>query len=439
MTKRGKRQSRDKRNTQAQSRGDVIDLEISELAHGGRGLGWHHGKPVFVPYTLPGEAITAEITGGRKNVTFARGLRLTTASGDRVVPSCPHFGPGQCWGCQWQHIDYPAQLLLKQDIVADQLSRQGKLPDKLIDSALRSPLPATSLWQYNHTLSLLRDESGSWGLRRDGGGIQAIGECHIAHPALLDLLARIDFDYHFARRLTLRRGTDGRLMLILEVKAEKAPELRADIPLSVNLILPDREPVNLIGDAHSHFDVAGRRFRVTAGAYIRPSVDGIERLVAEVQRALQLPGGGRALDLYAGVGVYSAIIAAGAELVTLVESYPPAANDADSNLKDFDNIDVIEGAVETVLAELADADARYDAAVVDPPPAGVSRDVIDGLARLEVERLVYVSGDPASLARDCQPLLSAGYHLRAVQPIDTAPHTFYITCVARFERQPMSA
>ena len=397
-------------------------------------MGRYGGKPVFVPYTLPGESIKAEITGKRGSVLFANGLRLNAASGDRIVPRCPHFGPGRCWGCQWQHIDYPAQLLLKQDVLADQLSRLGNLPDELIAAVLRSMLPANEEWEYNHSLSLMRDAAGEWGLRREGGGIETISECPVTHPDLLDLLAQLDMDYAPARRMTLRRGSDGRLMLIFYVDAEEDPDLHTDLPLSVNLILPDREPINLIGDSHSRFTVAGRDFRVTAGSAIRINIGGIEQLVAEVTRAMSLSREEQALDLYAGVGIFSAFMAQEASLITLVESYPPAVTDADVNLSSFDNVDVVEGQVESVLSDMSEEAAQYDVALVDPPSTGLSKDVITGLSRLGVTRVVYVSGDPASLARDCRQLRNAGYHLREVQPIDLAPQTYYITAVARFER-----
>ena len=222
-------------------------------------------------------------------------------------------------------------------------------------------------------------------------------------------------------------------MLIFELDREEAPELSADLPLSVNLILPDREPINLIGDAQSRLEVAGRGFRVTAGSYMRPNLNGIEILVSEVMRALGLRGDQSALDLYAGVGIYSAFMAQAAALVTLVESYPPAVTDADVNLAEFETVDVIEGAVEAALADMVAENARYDAVVLDPPSAGLSRETMSALAQLAVSRLVYVSSDPASLARDCRQLLARGFHLRELQPLDLAPHTSYITTVASFE------
>lgn len=415
--------------------GQPIDFDISDMAYGGQALGKYRGKLVFVPYTLPGEAVTAEITHESGSVAFARGTHLRAASVDRVAPRCPHFGPGRCWGCHWQHIDYPAQLLLKQDVLADQLSRVGKLPDRIIDRVMRPFLPAARIWQFNQRLTLLRDENGAWGYRRQHkGGIEGISECHLAHTDLIDTLAELDLDFERARRLTLQRDSDGRIMLILEVYAEEAPSLHTDLPISVNLILPDNVPINLVGSAQSHFRIAGREFRVTAGASIRPNVDQVAALVTEVMKALRLTGHERVLDLYAGVGIFSAFIAANAALVTIVESYPPAATDADVNLADFDQVDIIEGQVEAALSDMVAVDAEYDIALVDPPSSGLGQSVIADLARLTIQRLVYVSGDPPSLARDCNALFKAGFHLREIQPVDMAPHTYFITAVARFER-----
>ena len=433
MAKRNQKRRRGGRSPKA-LQGEAVELEIHDMAHGGHGLAHYQGAPVFVPYTLPGESISARITGGRGQVLFGRGLQLHAASSDRVEPRCPHFGPGRCWGCQWQHVDYAAQLLLKQDVLADQLSRIGSLPDNLIEETLRPLLPAPELWHYQHRLRLLRAESGEWGLRRQVRGIEAIGECHLAHPDLVDLMLALDLKYDRARRMTLWRASDGSLMAIFEIDAEEAPALAIDRPLSVNLILPDRQPVNLVGDAHSLFEIAGRTVRVTAGAYMRGNVGALPGLVAAVLKAARLQGNERLLDLYAGVGLFSAFAAEAADLVTLVESYPPAVSDADVNLREFDNVDVVEGSAEAVLADMVESGARYDIALVDPPASGLSEAVIGRLRKLETGRIVYVSSDPASLARDCQRLIDAGFRPREIQPLDLAPQTFAISAVTRFER-----
>ena len=167
---------------------------------------------------------------------------------------------------------------------------------------------------------------------------------------------------------------------------------------------------------------------------MRPNIGALDGLVAAVMRMAQLQGSERVLDLYAGVGVFSAFLADDARLVTLVESYPPAANDADANLNQFDNVDVIEGAVEAVLADMIAEEAQYDVALVDPPGSGLGEDVVKRISTLGIGRLIYVSGNPAALARDGKRLIDAGYRLRAIQPIDLAPQTYYIDAVALFER-----
>ncbi len=411
----------------------TIKLDLSAMAYGGHALGSHKRRVVFVPYSIPGERVTARINRSEKAVDFADGVQLLDASADRVYPSCPHFGPGRCWGCQWQHIAYPAQLLLKQDVLADQLARVGKFDDPTLEAAMQPVLPSALQWGYNYHMTLERSADGRFGFHKiDGRAVEAITTCHILHADLLALYGQIEFDNTFtaAQRLQLLLGSDGATMMNLSMNSEDAPELSIDFPTSVNLVLPDNEPINLLGDTLVHYDIAGRRFRSTAGTYFRANVPQIENLVNEVCSQLALKGHENVLDLYAGVGVYSAFIADQAEVVTLVESYPPAVTDADENLKDNENVDMIEGSVEEVLAAMIEDGAEYHAAIVDPPGTGLSRDALNALLKLDLERIVYVSGNPATLARDAQRLVMAGYNLLRVQPLDFSPQTYYIDTVA---------
>ena len=216
--------------------------------------------------------------------------------------------------------------------------------------------------------------------------------------------------------LTLRRGSDGKRMLILEVNAEADPELRADLSISVNLLLPSREPVNLIGDAHSPFPHWRSRLpRNRRRLYPRQS--------GRHRAAGGAGNGGIGIDwrralrwiCTAAWALFSAFMAANAALVTAVESYPPAANDAEVNLSDFDHIDLIEGGVAPALEELLASHARVDAALVDPPSAGLGADVIALLGKLPLKRLVYVSGDP-SLAGAGRPQPAGGGLSTAARP-----------------------
>ncbi len=407
---------------------DTFELELTTMAHGGRAMGRHQGQVVFVPYSIPGERIEARRTGRSGRVAFAEGLRLLQASADRVWPQCPHFGPGRCGQCQWQHIDYAAQLLLKQDVLADQLARIGGF-DK-VEVLPTIPAPATQgyCWQ----LSLRVNRNGEIGLPSDLAGQVVWPEaCHVAHPDLLDLLPTLDLEIGGLRDLQLLRGSDGALMLLLTMQNDRAPELLSDLPASVNMLLKGGEPVNLIGASHLLREVEGHCFRVTAGSSFRAHDALLAPLAALVLEWLAPSASDHVLDLYAGVGFFSAFLAGSAGLVTLVERFPPAVTDAESNLEAFDNIDLIEGRVEEVLPEL---ETPADAALLDPPREGLSSEAIKGLAASGARRLVYVSGDAATLARDARRLRARGWQLRQAQPVDLEPLTWRIHAVALLER-----
>lgn len=409
----------------------LFEIAVHAMANGGYALGKHDGRMTFIPYAIPGERLQARLIEQKRSIDFAAGVALLDASADRVYPQCPHFGPGRCWGCQWQHIDYRAQLLLKQDVLADQLYRLGKFDDATLARALQPVVPSTQTWHYNYHTTLIRNKHGQFGYYQvDGRTIEVIDVCHVNHPDLQALFTMIDIDFDALERLQLWLGHGDETMIVLEMNSETVPELSADFPTSVNVILPDNEPANLVGNSMIHYQVGGRMFRVTVGGMFRAHVAQIDALIAEVLRLLALSERDTVLDLYAGVGTFSAFIARRAALVTLVESYPPTATDAEANLADFDNVDIVEGRVEDVLLSMRDTGAHYDAAVLDPPSSGLSGAAIQALCDLAIPKLVYVSSDVASLARDAQALVKQGYQLQKVQAIDFAPQTYYIDAVA---------
>jgi 23S rRNA (uracil1939-C5)-methyltransferase len=412
---------------------ETFDLELTAMAHGGSALGRHENRTIFVPYTIPGEIVSARILQDKGRIAFAEGVKLIAASEDRVFPRCAYFGPNRCGRCQWQHIDYAAQLLLKQDVLADQLARIGGFDDAEVHPVIPSP----QQWGYNHHMTLIPNADGMLGFPgADGESVMPVDECHILHPDLLALYETLDLEFTGLRSLKLQIGTDGSHMIILAVDDEKdAPELSTDLSTSVNLILPDNVPVNLIGDSHSRYEIGGRKFRVTAGSAFRANVSQIQTLAKRVVDLLAVDEHTAVLDLYAGVGVFSAFLAPQVALITLVESYPPSVTDADQNLADFENVDVIEGSVEDVLASLDESGTVYDVADLDPPPSGLSIEAVDGLAASGIPRLVYVSGDPATLARDAKRLVKHGYTLGGVYPIDCSPHTYYIDSIAVLKRR----
>jgi 23S rRNA (uracil1939-C5)-methyltransferase len=403
-----------------------LQLEIEAMAKGGYGLARERGRSIYVPYTIPGELIAARIVRTDERASYAEGTELLDASADRVYPRCQHFGPGRCWRCQWQHIDYSAQLLIKQDVLAEHLERLGGVRDDVVQPLVASPAPYG--YAYHMTFSPL--PAGGFALPNVDEQLVPIQVCHLLHPDLLDLYQQLDMTLPNLKRLKLQMGSDGDQMVILYMAEEDAPELETDLDASINLLLPDNEPMNLVGESHVRYRVHDRMFRVTAGSYYRANAQLVPALVDTVLRLLSPQADEYILDLYAGVGVFGAFIARHAKLVTLVESYPPAATDAEANLADLDNVDVIEGTVEEALGAL---DGTYDAAVVDPS-AALSEDALTSLVEMTVKRVIYVSGDSATLARDCKRLAKRGYLLQHVQPFDFAPQTYHIESVALFSR-----
>jgi 23S rRNA (uracil1939-C5)-methyltransferase len=413
---------------------DSIEITLETMANGGSALGRNAGRTVFIPYTIPGETVMAQVVAEKGRTLFAEGLTLLEASADRVFPRCEFFGPHKCGGCHWQHIAYGAQLLLKQDVLTDQLERIGGLPD----AEVRPLIAAPAEWGYNEYMTFVRTADGRLGFpgARFAPGADvpavAVNACHVLHPDLLELKDSLELEKVTGIEEATFIRTDDAPMLILRMADDLPPELETDLPMSINLLLSDGEAVNLIGDLHGQHTVGGRTFRVTAGSPFRANRGQLPALAEAVRTALELTGSEHLLELYAGVGFFSALLAPHTRRLTLVEDDSDAVDDADFNTSDFDHVDVIESAVEDVWEAL---DGAYDAALVDPPAEeGLSGAALDGLVALGLRRIVYVSGDPATLARDAKRLTAQGYRLVYAQPLDFAPQTFALETVARFDR-----
>jgi len=409
----------------------IIDLELTSMAHGGSALGRSDGRTIFVPYAIPGEQITARITQDKGRFAYAEGVTLYEPSPDRVRPRCPHFGPGRCNGCQWQHIDYPAQIKFKEQIMRDQFTRIGGMPD----APIRAAIPSPEAWAYRSHITFSLTPEGELGfVATDNRTIIPIRECHIIRPELLDLYQQLELeDLPDVNRVRLQVGTDPEdRMILISTVSDEPPEVEIDIPASVNFLLSDNEPFNLIGATHVRYTIKGREFRVTAGGFFQVNLPQAEVLIDMVLDRLALQGTESVLDLYSGVGLFTAFLAERAAMVTSIESYPPAVSDADENLIDFENVELIEGSVEEVLGSL---EGPFDAVVLDPPRQGLDEEALTALMTHNPRIIVYVSCDPSTLARDAKRLNAGNYYLREVVPVDLFPQTYHIEAVATFIRR----
>lgn len=423
-----------------------LEILITALTHAAEGIGRHAGRAIFVPFALPGETVRVEIVEEKKNFARARLIEILTPAPDRIAPRCPHhFAPPQsgnlptgsgvgvrwaCGGCHLQHLAYPAQLAFKQQAVVEQLTRVGGFGNPPV----RATLPAPSPFNYRNHVQFSLTREGRLGFRSaHSHAIIPIAECHQLQPALGELFPRITIDPLAApqiERVTLRASDDDALV-ILETEGE-APEMELDLPVSATLLRSDGSTLTLAG-ADSLVETArDRAFQISAGSFFQINTALAEQMIELVLNGLALTGGETVLDLYCGVGFFTAFIAPLAKKVIGIEAYAPAVTDAVVNLDEFDNVDIYEAPAEDVLPAL---EAAPDAILLDPPRAGCAPAVLAALNRLAAARLVYVSCDPATFARDAQRLVAGGYALAWVQPLDMFPQTYHIECVALFTRQ----
>jgi 23S rRNA (uracil1939-C5)-methyltransferase len=409
----------------------VIEITLSTMAHGGAALGRHEGRVIFVDGAIPGETVRAEIVEDKERFAHARVLDVIQPSPDRVTPRCPHVP--ECGGCQWQHIAYARQLVLKTDVVRDQLTRIAGLEEAPVQPILPSPSP----WHYRNRVTFGVSESGELGFqRRRSHQIEPIYVCFIADVRLMELYDDLDLDLPNLTHLTLMAGTEeDDLLMAFGTEEDVPPSLSVDLPVScVHLVSGEAAiPVNLIGRNHVAQQVTGHTYRVSAGRFFQVNTAVAETLVRLVRTFLKPSPEDTILDAYAGVGLFTLPLSEQAGLVYAVELDPGATEDLIINLGQIENVEVIEGPVEAVLPDLAEAEPLHGV-VVDPPRQGLDVAVIDALVAAGPSRLVYVSCDPATLARDIKRLLRGGYRLDTVQPVDMFPQTFHIETVTRLVR-----
>lgn len=385
------------------------------------------GRPIFVPFTIPGEKIKARLITEKNRFARAELVDLLEPSPDRQQPACPHFG--RCGGCHFQHMTYETQLRLKRDVVGDQLQRIGGLKGARVQPVLANPSP----WAYRADVSLSPTSEGGLGFwSPQAHQVIPIDTCSIIHPRLLELWQDIDIDLPDLRKLTLRIGDDQALLAALEIDGVEPPDLSTDFPVSVAIVLPDATAASLVGDNYLIQQVNGRDFRVSPGCFFQPSPAAAPLLIDAVLTYAGLTGAESILEVFSGVGMLTAFLAGQAAEVTSIELNPDAVADSAVNLAEFDNISLYEGLAEEVLPWL---EISPDLVIVDPPSGGMQPTITQAIAAKQPARLVYVSADLPALARDGRLLTQLGFQLVEVQPVDMTPQTFQIDTVSLWQRQ----
>ena len=371
--------------------GDKINLTIHDLAFGGEGVGRIDEFVVFVPFVITGETVEAEITEVKKNFARAKLLRVVTASPERVAPECRYFT--QCGGCQYQHIDYAAQLRFKHKQISDLFERVGKISREVVAPVVPCPSP----YGYRNRIMIRSQWNGPARklvidfIRADNNFVEDIEECKIAEPALNEQ--------------------------ITHVRANPPPKGGIKVVLRV-------QPEN---------------WEVPRDSFFQNNFFLLPKLVETVREFLQAGGARHLIDLYCGVGFF------GIEAAGVVDSFVGveydqlaiAAARKNAASREINNGEFVAAKVEAILPELLQKfSADKTAVILDPPRKGCWPETLELLRQTRPAQVIYVSCHPATMARDLNILCADGvFELARVQPLDMFPQTQHVECVADLRRR----
>jgi 23S rRNA (uracil1939-C5)-methyltransferase len=403
------------------------EVTLTTLTYGGDAMGrLADNRAVFVPFALPGERVRVRLTEEKKN--FARGeiVEILEASPDRIHAKCKHFG--ECGGCHYQNLPYEKQLIAKTETLIDQLKRIGKIEKPSVKPMAANPNP----WNYRNHVQFSLNNAGKLGFQKSNSNrIVPITECHLPESAINDFWGQLEFDAETnIERISLRAGVENDLMLILESEAPEPPELEIEAGISIAHVY-DEHTVVIAGNDHIVIHVLDRDFKVSAASFFQVDTVMAEKMVQHLITQLPITRASTLLDVYCGVGLFSAFFAPKCGRVIGIESSESACEDFTVNLDEFDNVELYEGLAEEIIPHL---EIQPDIVLVDPPRAGLDKQVIDGILNLNPQIIAYVSCDPSTLARDAARLINGGYKIKEVTPFDLFPQTYHIESISIFER-----
>jgi 23S rRNA (uracil1939-C5)-methyltransferase len=401
--------------------------------HGGAVLTRDEGRVVFVHYALPGEVVRAEPWGKRGGAAFARAVDVVEPSPDRTPPPCPHFGA--CGGCQWQHAVYPRQLALKLEVVGEVWARAGlRLPPDTPIHGMEEPWRYRVRGEFEATVAEGQLALGFHRLRSHA--VLPVERCPIHDE-------RIERTMLAVRQAGRELGLRGLTGLHVTVEPQGPGVLwrprfhrrseRAQVPALAGRLAELLPDLVLLDDSMS-LDFWDLRFRVRSDTFIQTNYRQMLVLYETVLDMLDAGPGDRVLDCYSGIGTISLAVGRRAGGVTAIEESPGAAQlgRLAARINEVPGVRFVAGRVEDALTELRLGE--HEAAVLDPPRAGCEPGAIAELLRLSPERLVYVSCEPSTHARDVARLVQGGYRVRRVALVDMFPQTYHVESVALLER-----
>jgi 23S rRNA (uracil1939-C5)-methyltransferase len=458
------------------------NLHVVDIAAEGKAIAKHNDMVVFIPFAIPGDVVDAQVTSRRRSYMEARVVNFHQHSNDRIDPFCKHFGV--CGGCKWQMLPYELQLQYKQKQVADNLTRIGKIELPGINPILgsektkyyRNKLEFTfsnKKWRTFEEINSGKDFEGNdnavgFHIPKMFDKVLDIEECllqddisnqirnEIRAYALEHELSFFDLKRQegFLRTMIVRTASTGELMLImvffyedsekrqalLEHLSDKFPQIDSllyVINSKANDTITDREVFTFKGKPHIFEKMEGLCFKIGPKSFYQTNSEQAYALYKTAREFARLTGGELVYDLYTGTGTIANFIAKDAGKVIGIEYVPEAIEDAKENasINGIENASFFAGDMKDILnSGFIETHGKPDVIITDPPRAGMHNDVIDAILVASPERIVYVSCNPATQARDLN-LLDAAYKVTAVQPVDMFPHTHHVENVVLLEKK----
>jgi 23S rRNA (uracil1939-C5)-methyltransferase len=446
--------------------GERVEVEIHGIGHSGEGIGRCRNFTLFVPGAMPGDRVLVRVIEVKKNYARAALDTLLTPAPHRVAPPCPVVG--ECGGCQLQHIAYPEQLRLKRQQVADALVRLGGLEGVPVHPITGMNEP----WGYRNKAQFpVGSRAGQVIAGFFAPGTHRIIEmdsCLIQHPLGNQVMSAVkrlagkfrvpiyDEETHrgLLRHVLVRvaRGS-GEAMAVLVTNGPELPgaralaqELMAAVPglVSVqqninpqrtNVVLGDQTRL-LAGSATLADRIGDLSFEISPRSFFQVNPQQTEVLYGKALEYAALTGSETVVDAYCGIGTISLFLARRARRLIGIEVVPEAVEDARRNAKrnGIENAEFLIGDAAVLMPRLFEDGLRPDVIVLDPPRKGCDRPVLEAAAAMSPERIVYVSCNPSTLARDLGLLAKMGYGTAEVQPVDMFPHTAHVECCALLKR-----
>jgi len=407
---------------------DLEHVIVELLAYGGDGFSHlADGRAVFMPNVIPGEKVSIRIVDDKQKYARAEVVEILAPSDLRVEAPCSHFGV--CGGCQYQHIRYDAQVQYKKDILLEQLQRLGHVEY----TGAIEVFPSDQPYGYRNVMQFHPLPDGKLGLmKRNSNDIFELTRCWLPQQAIQDFWFNLTLEQNTGiQRIEMRQNSDAELIITLEGGEGEIPEIAVDMP--VNMVHRiGNEGIVLSGEDALTMWIKNVPFHLSNGSFFQVNDGVAEKLVSYLKTIVEKKAPYTALDLYAGVGLFSRFLAPLVQNLIAVESSSDACRDFVINLDALENVSLYEGAAEEVLPAL---ELKAELAVCDPPRAGLHERVIEALVESGVATLIYVSCDPATLARDIQRLGEKRFAVEKIALFDMFPQTYHMETVVLMSRE----